>query len=151
MTAKPIPDRYQFAIIPHIFIKGASAAIAFYEQAFAAAEIFRVSKPDGQIIHAEIKMGASVIMVGDAEGLFHDPRSLKGVSVGLHLYTDDVDALLARAVGAGAKIIEPVQDMFYGDRMGMLEDPFGYIWVLLTHQEDMTPEAIKMHGEALFQ
>lgn len=151
MTEKKIPDRYQFAIIPHIFIKGASAAVAFYEKAFDAEEIFRVSKPNGLIVHGEIKIGESVIMVGDAEGLFHDPRSLGGISAGLHVYVDDVDALFARAVGAGAKEIEPVQDMFYGDRMGMLQDPFGHIWVLLTHNEDLVPEGIKKRGEALFK
>jgi PhnB protein len=151
VTAKPIPKRYQFSVIPHIFIDGASAAVSFYERAFGATEIFRVSRPDGKIVHAEIQIGESIIMVGDADGLFHDPRSLKGVSVGLHLYTEDVDALFARAVGAGAKAIEAVQDMFYGDRMGMLEDPFGHIWVFLTHKEDVAPEQIKLRGEALFK
>lgn len=151
MTVTKIPDRYKFAIIPHIFIKGAAAAIDFYEQAFDAREIFRVSKPDGKIVHAEIKIGESVIMVGDAEGVFRAPQSLGGISVGLHVYVDSVDVLFARAVDAGAKIVEPIQDMFYGDRMGMLEDPFGHVWVLLTHNDDLAPEEIKKRGEALLR
>jgi PhnB protein len=150
VTAKKIPDRYQFAVVPHIFINGASGAIKFYKQAFDADELFRVSKPDGKIVHAEIKIGDSAIMVGDADGVFRDPRALSGVSVGLHLYTDDVDALFARALGAGARQIQPVQDMFYGDRMGMLEDPYGHVWVFLTHKEDVAPDEIKRRGEAMF-
>ena len=151
MTEKPIPDRYRFSVIPHIFIDGASKAIEFYKAAFGATEIFRVAKPDGKIVHAEIRIGRSVVMVGDAEGAFADPRSLGGVSVGLHVYVDDVDARFARAVSAGATAIQPVQGMFYGDRTGMLRDPFGHIWVLLTHNEDMAPEDIKRHGEAMLK
>jgi PhnB protein len=151
MKTKPIPARYQFAVIPHIFIKGASEAIAFYEKGFGAKELFRVSKPDGQIIHAELSVGNCVFMVGEAEAHFHDPKSLKGTCVGLHLYTDNVDSLVSRSVSAGAVEIGSIQDMFYGDRMGTLQDPFGHIWVLLTHQEDVQPQEIKNRGEALFR
>ena len=151
MSINSIPDRYRRSVIPHIMIDGASAAIEFYKQAFGATEVFRISQPDGQIVHAEILIGESVIMVGDGGGVFGNPHSLGGSAVGLHVYVEDVDARFAQAVSAGAKAIEPVQDMFYGDRMGMLEDPFGHIWVLLTHKEDLTPDEIKNRGEAMLK
>ena len=150
MSGGSIPDRYHRSVIPHVMIDGASEAIRFYEQAFGASEIFRVSQPDGRIVHAEIKVGDSVVMVGDMDEAFGDSRSLGGTSVGLHVYVEDVDARFARAVAAGAKELHLVQDMFYGDRMGMLEDPFGHVWVLLTHKEEMPPEEIKARGEAMF-
>ena len=151
MTLKSIPDRYHYSVIPHIFIKGASAAIEFYKQAFGATEVFRISQPNGEIVHAEILIGGSIIMVGDADGVFSDPHSLSGSPVGLHVYVEDVDAQFIQAVSAGAKAIEPVKEMFYGDRMGMLEDPFGHIWVLLTHKENLSPEEIKNRGEAMLK
>jgi PhnB protein len=151
MTARQIPDRYRQSVIPHIMIKGASAAIEFYTRAFGATELVRIAKPNGHIVHAEIKIDDSIIMVGDAERPFHDPNSLGGSSVGLHIYVKNVDALSAQATSAGAKEIQPVQDMFYGDRMAMLEDPFGHIWVLLTHLEDIAPEEIKKRGEAILK
>jgi PhnB protein len=151
MKAKTFPARYQFTVIPHIFIKGASEAVAFYEKAFGATEIFRVSKPNDQIVHAEMSVGHCVFMLGDADTPFHDPHFLKGTCFGLHVYTDDVDASLAWAVAAGAVAMGPIRDMFYGDRMGMLQDPFGHIWVFPTHQEDVEPEEIKRRGEALFR
>lgn len=150
MKTMPIPARYRFGVIPHVFVKGASEAIVFYEKAFGATEIFRVVKPNGQVVHAEVSVGGCLFMVGDADEPFHDPQSLHGTSVGLHVYTDDVHALLARAVTAGAVAIGSTQDMFYGDRMGMLQDPFGHVWVFLTHQVDVGSEEIKRRGEALF-
>jgi len=144
-----IPARYRYSVIPHVMVDGASAAIEFYSEGFGATELFRVSSPDGRIVHAEITIGDSIVMVGDADDPFHDPRSLGGLSVGLHVYVDDVDAQVARAVQAGATLSEPVQDMFYGDRMGMVTDPFGHLWVLLTHEEDLPPAEIKRRGEAV--
>jgi PhnB protein len=132
-------------------VNGASRAIAFYEKAFGATELFRIVRPDDRIVHAEMRIGESVIMVGDADGPFRDPNSLHGSSVGLHVYVENVDTLFAQAVSVGAKVIQSVQDMFYGDRTCMLEDPFGHIWVLLTYQEDMQPEEFKKRGEALFK
>ncbi len=151
MTVQSIPDRYLHSVIPHVMIEGASTAIEFYTQALGAIELFRISQPNGRIVHAEISIGGSIFMVGDAEGSFHDPQSLGGTPVGLHVYVENADALFAQAVGAGAKAIQPVQAMFYGDRMGMLEDPFGHIWVLLTHVEDIAPEEITRRGEAMFE
>ena len=152
MTVKPIPDGYH-SVTPYLMIKGASEAIEFYKQAFDAIEIFRLSRPNGQIGHAEIKIGDSSIMLADPceQGAFHSPQSLGGSSVGLHIYVEDSDAQFAQAVQAGAKEIKPVQDQFYGDRTGTVEDPFGHIWFLATHKEDIAPEEINRRAEALFQ
>jgi uncharacterized glyoxalase superfamily protein PhnB/ketosteroid isomerase-like protein len=147
-VAKSIPSRYRYSVIPHVMIDGAAAAIEFYAKAFDAVELFRIARPDGRIVHAEITIGDSLVMVGDADAPFKDPRALGGLSVGLHFYVDNVDARLAQAVDAGAVLVQPGQDMFYGDRMGMVTDPFGHLWVLLTHQEDLHPEEIKRRGEA---
>lgn len=134
-------------------IKGASEAIEFYKRAFGATEIFRLSHPNGQIGHAEIKIGDSPIMLADSceQGEFHPPESLGGSSVALHVYVEDVDALFNQAVSAGAKAVRPVFDQFYGDRTGMLQDPFGHIWFLATHKKDITPEEIHRRAGALFQ
>lgn len=152
MTVKPIPDGYH-SITPYLMIKGASEAIEFYKRAFGATEIFRLSHPNGQIGHAEIKIGDSSIMLADAcdQAEFHPPESLGGSSVALHVYVEDVDAQFNQAVSAGAKAVKPVLDQFYGDRTGMLQDPFGHIWFLATHKKDITPEEINRRAEALFQ
>lgn len=152
MTVKPIPDGYH-SVTPYLMIKGASEAIEFYKRAFDAVEIFRLSRPNGQIGHAEIKIGDSSIMLADPceQGAFRSPQSLGGSSVALHLYVEDSDVQFAQAIRAGAKEIKPVQDQFYGDRTGTLEDPFGHIWLLATHKEDIAPEEINRRAEALFQ
>lgn len=152
MTVKPIPDCYH-SVTPYLMIKGASDAIDFYKRGFGAIEIFRLLHPSGQIGHAEIKIGNSSIMLADPceQGAFRSPQSLGGSSVGLYVYVEDVDAQFAQAVRAGAKEIKPVQDQFYGDRSGMLEDPFGHIWFLATHKEDVAPEEISKRAEMLFK
>lgn len=152
MTIKPIPDGYH-SVTPYLSIKGAAEAIDFYKRAFGATELFRLVAPGGEIGHAEIKVGDSPIMLADpcAEGTFRNPQTLGGSSVGLHVYVENVDALFAQAVNAGAKAVRPVQDQFYGDRTGTLEDPFGHIWFLATHKEDLTPEEINRRAEALFK
>ncbi len=152
MTVKPIPDGYH-SITPYLMIKGASEAIEFYKRAFGATEIFRLSHPNGQIGHAEIKIGDSSIMLADPceQGAFRTPQSLGGSSVALHVYVKNVDAQFAQALSAGAKAIKPVFDQFYGDRTGTLQDPFGHIWFLATHKEDIAPEEISRRAEALFQ
>lgn len=152
MTVKPIPDGYH-SITPYLMIKGASEAIEFYKRAFGATEIFRLSHPNGQIGHAEIKIGDSSVMLADPceQGTFRTPQSLGGSSVALHVYVQDVDAQFAQAVSAGAKAVKPVFDQFYGDRTGTLQDPFGHIWFLATHKEDIAPEEINRRAEALFQ
>lgn len=152
MTVKAIPAGYH-SVTPYLMIKGASKAIEFYKRAFGATEIFRLSQPNGQIGHAEIKIGDSSLMLADPceRGAFRNPQSLGGSSVALHVYVEDVDRQFAQAVSAGAKEIKPVQDQFYGDRTGTLEDPFGHIWFLATHKEDITSEEINRRAEALFQ
>jgi PhnB protein len=152
MTVKPIPDGYH-SVTPYLSIQGASEAIEFYKRAFNAAELFRLDAPDGKIGHAEIKIGDSSVMLADscAESPSHNPKSLGGTSIGLHVYVEDVDALFAQAIGAGARVVKPVQDQFYGDRNGTLEDPFGHVWFIATRKEDLTPEEINRRAEAFFK
>ena len=149
MTEKKIPTRYNNAVIAHIMTYGASAAIDFYKRAFNAIEIFRIAKPDGNIMHAEISIENSIIMLGDPEEPFQEPLKLNGTTVGLHVYVNDVDNIFSQAIMEGCLIIQMVKDMFYGDRMGMLKDPFGHVWILLTHKVDMTPDEIKSNAEIL--
>jgi PhnB protein len=117
------------------------------------ADIMTFTSPNGTIGHAEIKIGDSAIMLADPceQGSFRNPQSLGGSSIGLHIYVADVDSMFAQAVAAGATAVRPVQDQFYGDRTGTLEDPFGHVWFLATHKEDLTPEEINKRAEALFQ
>ena len=152
MTVKPIPDGYH-SITPYLSIKGAADAIEFYKQAFGAIEIYRLAMPTGEIGHAEIKIGDSSLMLADPcdETAFRSPQSLGGSTVGIHLFVKDVDAQFAQAVAAGAKVVKPVEDQFYGDRNGTLEDPFGHVWFLSTHVEDLTPDEISARAEALFK
>ena len=123
MAVDTIPDRYRYSVIPHVMVRGAAEAIEFYKKAFGAEETFRVALPDGKIIHSEIQIGESVVMLGDADSPFSDPKATGGSSVGLHVYVKDVNTLFAWAISAGATEIQPLQDMFYGDRTAMLEDP----------------------------
>lgn len=146
-----IPDRYRYAAIPHIMIDKAGAAIDFYVAAFGAEEIMRIAYPDGRILHAELRIGESVVMVGDADGMFVSPPVAGGTTVGLHVYVEDVDAMHRRAVAAGATSLQPPTDMFYGDRTTMLRDPFGHIWVFLTHVHDLPVHEMVARGTALLQ
>jgi PhnB protein len=143
MTAKvkPIPDGYH-VVTPYLSIQGAASAIDFYKQAFGAKEIMRVPMPGGNIGHAEIAIGDSRIMLADEfpDMNFRGPKSIGGSPVHLHVYVEDVDAQFNQAVKAGAKVLRPVADQFYGDRSGSLEDPFGHVWHLATHKEDVSPE-----------
>ena len=157
MPVKPIPEGYH-TVTPYLYVRGAAAAIDFYKRAFGAAELFRMAGPDGCIMHAEIKIGNSPIMLADEfpEMGARGPQSLGGVSSSILLYVEDVDARFARAVEAGARVQRPVKDQFYGDRSGTLEDPFGHVWTLATHTEDVTSaemerraaEAMKQHSQA---
>lgn len=152
MAVKPIPDGYS-SVTPYLALKGATEALAFYRQAFGATELFRMMAPNGAVVHAEIQIGDSRIMLGDEcpESPIQNPSKLGGSTISLYLYVENVDALLAQAVAAGAKIIKPVQDQFYGDRSGTLQDPFGHVWSLATHKEDVSPEEIHKRATALFQ
>ena len=151
-TAKPIPEGYHSAT-PYLIVKGAAEAIDFYKRAFGATETFRMANPNGGIAHAEIKIGDSVIMLADEHPNmgYRGPRSLGGSAVSIMLYVADVDGTFDRAVKGGAKAQRPVANQFYGDRSGTLEDPFGHIWTISTHVEDVAPEEMKRRAEAAFK
>ena len=144
-AVKPIPEGYH-SITPYLIIKGASDAIEFYKKAFGATELFRMPAPEGRIGHAEIKVGDSVIMLSDEwpEMKYLGPKSIGSPSpVSLLLYVDDVDTVFKRAIEAGAKEERAIEDKFYGDRAGTLTDPFGHIWHVSTHKEDVSPEELE--------
>jgi PhnB protein len=144
------PARYQNAIVPHIYIDGAADGIAFYRRAFGAVELFRIAHPGGRILHAEIEICGSVIMLGDPDGeLYEEPRKLGRCTAGLHIFVDDNAALLRRAVEAGAREIQPPTDMFYGASSASVRDPFGHVWVLLSWKEDLDPAEMERRGNAL--
>jgi uncharacterized glyoxalase superfamily protein PhnB len=142
-TVKPIPDGFH-TITPHLVVKGAAKAIDFYKAAFGAEELARHAMPDGSIMHALLKIGDSMLMLNDefpqmgAKG----PTSIGGTSVTLNLYVQDADKSWARATKAGATVKMPIADMFWGDRYGILADPFGHAWSIATHKQDLTPEQI---------
>ena len=143
-SVKPIPDDMH-TLTPHLVCAGAADAIAFYVRAFGAKELGRMDTPDGQVMHAMIRIGDSPVMLNDEfadKGLL-GPKARGGSSVTLHLYVENVDAAFDRAVKAGATVKMPVQDMFWGDRYGVLEDPFGHSWSLATHIRDLTPEQVR--------
>ena len=136
---QPIPAGYE-AVTPYLSVRGAAQAIEFYRKAFGSKEIMRMPGPNGTIGHAEIEIGGARLMLSDeyAPLAFLSPQSRGGTTVHMHLYVTDVDATVARAVAAGAKVTRPVQDKFYGDRTGSIEDPFGHVWHVATHKEDLS-------------
>jgi len=138
---KLIPDGYH-SVTPYLVIKGAANAINFYKRAFGAEELFRMPGPDGKVMHAELVIGDSRIMLGE------EPDQAGGTLSSIYLYVPDVDATFKQAVDAGAKQSMPVQNMFWGDRSGKLTDPFGQRWQLATHREDITPEQIQQRAAA---
>jgi PhnB protein len=144
MAAKPIPEGYR-AITPYLIVQGAAQAIDFYKHCFGAIETVRMPDPKGKIGHAEIKIGDSMVMLADEhpEMGYRGPHSLGGSSVSILLYIDEVDAVFERAVKAGATVMRPLADQFYGDRSGTLQDPFGHLWTIATHIEDVAPEEMK--------
>ena len=149
MAVKSIPEGYH-SVTPHLIINGAADAIEFYKKAFGATELFRFPAPDGKIEHAEIKIGDSPIMLADefAEMGYKGPQALGGSPVSLMIYLEDVDAVFNRAVEAGASVKEAVQDKFYGDRTGTLTDPFGHVWHVSTHKEDVSMEEMEERAKA---
>jgi PhnB protein len=152
MAAKAIPDGYH-TVTPYLIVKGAARAIDFYKQAFAASERMRMEGPNGTVGHAEIEIGGSAIMLADEfpDMGFRSPQSIGGAGVSLHLYVQDVDNVFNKAVAAGAKVLRPVQDQFYGDRTGTLEDPFGHVWSVATHKEDLSMEELRKRSEAVMK
>ena len=152
MTAKPIPDGYH-TVTPYLIVHQATEAIDFYKRAFGASELMRLVAPNGAVGHAEVKIGDSPIMLADEspDESCRGPHSLGGSAVSILLYVEDVDPLFDQAIAAGAKALRPVKDQFYGDRTGTLEDPFGHVWTLATHKEDLSPAEINKRAEAVFQ
>jgi len=148
---RPIPEGYH-SVTPYLTLSDAARAIDFYKRAFGAQEVMRMNTPDGKIGHAEIRIGDSVVMLGDemrGSGS-QSPQSLGGTSGGVFLYVQDVDAVFNKAVSAGAQVEAPLADMFWGDRYGRLKDPFGHSWSVATHKEDIAPaEMSKRMQEAM--
>jgi uncharacterized glyoxalase superfamily protein PhnB len=143
---RAIPEGFH-TVTPHLVCAGALDAIEFYKKAFGAVETGRMPGPGGKIMHAQLRIGDSPIMLADDFPEFgcNGPQALKGTPVFIHLYVNDADAVFAQAVAAGAKPVMPLADMFWGDRYGQLDDPFGHRWSIATHKRDMTPE--QMHAE----
>jgi PhnB protein len=147
---KPIPEGYH-TVTPYLTVRNASDAIEFYKRAFGAEERGRMRGPDGKsIMHAEIKIGDSIVMLSDEfpQGDTRSPQGLAGTTVSLILYVPDVDAAFQRAESAGARATMPPANMFWGDRFGKLTDPFGHVWGLSTHMEDVSPEEMTKRAQA---
>jgi PhnB protein len=150
MAVKPIPDGYS-TVTPYLYIKGAANALEFYKKAFGATELFRMDW-NGKLGHAEMQIGSSRVMMADEfpEMGAKGPHTLGGSAIGLCLYVEDCDALFHRAVSAGATVVRPLQDQFYGDRSGTVTDPFGHVWTIATHKEDVAPDEMeKRAAEAM--
>ena len=152
MAAKPIPEGYH-SVTPYLTVRGAEKIIEFLKLALGA-QISKetIKRPNGTIMHAEVKIGDSRIMLADEapEMDARSPQTIGGTPVGLMLYFEDADAVTTRAVSAGAKLLRPVQDQFYGDRCGTILDPFGHKWTIATHKEDLSPQEIQKRAAALF-
>jgi PhnB protein len=146
--AKPIPKGYG-SVTPYLACGDAARAIDFYKKAFGAKEVMRMPGPDGRIGHAEVKIGDSRIMLTDEyrEMDFLSPLTRGGTTVHIHLYVSDADRTAERAVGAGARLLNPVQDKFYGDRTGTVQDPFGHVWHIATHVEELSMTELRRRGE----
>ena len=152
MPVKPIPDGY-YTVTPYLVVKEATRAIDFYKAAFGAKELVCMPGPNGKVMHAELKIGNSPIMLADEspEMCSVSPQSLGGTPVGIVLYVEDVDGRFNQAVAAGATVVRPVEDQFYGDRSGTVLDPFGHKWTINTHKEDLTGEEIGKRFAAMMK
>ena len=150
MSVKAIPDGY-YSLTPYLVCKGAAKAIEFYSKAFGANETVRMPGPGGAIMHAEVKIGNSMLMLADEnkERGHLSPESIGGSACSIMFYTDAVDDVFTRAVAAGAKVEMPPADMFWGDRMGNIVDPFGHKWTIATHKEDVSPAEMEKRMAAM--
>ena len=151
-NVKPIPEGHH-TITPHLVVKNGAQAIEFYKKAFGAEERFRMNTPDGKsIAHAQLKMGDSLFMLADEFPQMNSlsPESIGGSPVSMYVYVENVDAFFNQAVSAGATVLNPVMDMFYGDRWGYIKDPFGHLWSIATHKNDLTPDELKKAAEKAF-
>lgn len=150
MSGSPFPSDQQ-SVTPYLIVDNAKVALEFYKNAFGAVEIIRLAGPDGIIGHAEIKVGNSKVMVADEHPImgFVGPNTLGGTTVSLLVYVSNVDQSYAQAIRAGAKMMKPIQDQFYGDRTGSIVDPFGHVWTLATRKEHLSPQEIQARWEKL--
>jgi PhnB protein len=151
-TVKPIPEGYH-NVTPYLYVRAAASAIDFYKKVFGATEIMRMPGSNGKIMHAELRIGDSVVMLADENpqtGVM-SPQTVGGYSMGLLLYLENVDAVIQKAVESGAKLLRPIKNQFYGDRSGSLLDPFGHMWTVATHVEDVSPEEMKKRMAAISQ
>jgi len=134
----------------YLVVRDAPAALDFYHRALGATETLRVKGPDDSVIHAEMIFGDSRLMLTEENETFRSPQHFSGTTVSLLMYVPDVDSAFDRAIAAGVKVLRPVQDQFWGDRAGTLEDPFGHVWTLATHKEDFSPEELQRRAAAAF-
>jgi PhnB protein len=151
MAVKPIPDRLT-SITPYLSLQNCGEAMAFYVRAFGAVEMYRMATPDGKVMHAEMRVGNAVIMLSDefAQGPVSSPSTLGGSTVTLQYSVENADAAWQRASDAGCSVIRPLANMFWGDRMGVLKDPYGHVWAISQHVEDVSPEEMgKRAAEAM--
>jgi PhnB protein len=147
MGTKPIPEGYH-NITPYLAVDDATQAIEFYKRAFGATERSRMPGPDGRIAHAELEIGDSLIMTSDQypQSSCKTPKEVGGTTAAVFLYVEDVDSVVQDAVDAGATILQPAEDMFWGDRFGQVTDPFGHVWQIATHVEDVPPEEMAVRA-----
>ncbi len=152
MTVQAVPTGYH-TLTPYMTVRDAARAIEFYKQAFGAVERGAMKGPDGKIMHAELIIGDSIVMLADEQPQFGalSPQSTGGAGMGLHIYVEDVDSAFDRAVMAGAKVEMPVGDMFWGDRYGKLADPFGHKWSIATHKADLSAEEMERGMKAMME
>jgi PhnB protein len=151
-SVKAIPDGYH-SVTPYLFVRGAAGAIEFYKKVFGATEVLRMAGPDGRIMHAEIKIGDSIVMLADENppaGVM-SPQTIGGFSAACMAYVENVDAVVAKAIESGAKALRPIKDQFYGDRSGSVLDPFGHMWTIATHVEDISEEEARKRMAAMSQ
>ena len=148
MTVRPVPEGYH-TVTPYLFVRDAARAIEFYRKAFGAVELMRMEGPGGKLGHAEIRIGDARVMLADEvpEMGILGPQSLGGTSCSLLLYVENVDDRFRQALAAGAAEVRPLKDQFYGDRSGTLSDPFGHLWTIATHVEDVSPEEMRRRME----
>jgi PhnB protein len=151
-SVKPIPDGYH-NVTPYLYVRGAARAIDFYKNVFGASEIMRMPGFNGKIMHAELRIGDSVVMLADEnpQAGIMSPQTVGGFSMGLLVYLENVDAVIQKAVESGAKLLRPIKNQFYGDRSGSLLDPFGHMWTVATHVEDVSPDEMTKRMSAMSQ
>jgi PhnB protein len=152
MATQAIPEGYH-SVTPYLIVKGAADAIDFYKRAFDATELMRMPTPEGRIGHAEIRIGDSAIMLADEypEMGYRSPQTLGGAGVSLMVYVDRVDETFKQALANGAKELQPLKNQFYGDRSGTLQDPYGHVWTIATHVEDIPPEELERRAKEYSQ